>query len=67
MLRSDCPESVSGHDTGGTIDGTCTWCRKRDPARENEAREVPQEEWREDCRVGLGGWCLTHDAYHVSR
>jgi hypothetical protein len=25
----ECPESVSGHDTGGTRDGTCTWCGKK--------------------------------------
>lgn len=24
-----CSESVSGHDTTGTIDGTCTWCGRQ--------------------------------------
>lgn len=23
---SECSGSVSGHDAGGTTDGTCTWC-----------------------------------------
>jgi hypothetical protein len=25
----DCPESVSGHDPGGTQDGTCAWCGQK--------------------------------------
>lgn len=29
---TDCPESVSGHDTAGTLDGSCSWCgRQIDP------------------------------------
>jgi hypothetical protein len=28
-LHLECPESVSGHDTGGRTDGRCTWCRAR--------------------------------------
>lgn len=26
---SECPESVSGHDIGGTTDGSCAWCGRR--------------------------------------
>jgi len=28
-LHIECPESVTGHDTGGREDGRCTWCRAR--------------------------------------
>lgn len=28
-LHDECPESVSGHDTGGRVDGKCTWCLKQ--------------------------------------
>lgn len=33
----DCPKSVSGHDTGGTKDGTCTWCGAQVDARPKRA------------------------------
>ncbi len=26
---TDCTESVSGHDVGGTTNGTCAWCGKK--------------------------------------
>ena len=29
MTHSECPESVSGHDTGGRRDGKCVWCLRQ--------------------------------------
>ena len=43
MSRTDpykCPGSVSGHDSGGTTDGSCTWCGKKGVGRPAEKPRV---------------------------
>lgn len=42
-----CPESVRGHDIGGTIDGTCTWCGKK------VGRALPRPNLGRDYRTEL--------------
>lgn len=48
----ECSKSVTGHDPGGTQDGTCTWCgvqvdrRRPRPALQRDQRTELDVEYR---------------------
>lgn len=45
-----CSGSVSGHDVGGTTDGTCTWCGVQIDPRPRRPRVTGQTEMGQEYR-----------------